>query len=382
MKLTLSEQDANPLGGKVFRKLAASAFEVETFTNNTKPFPDWYRETGAHNYYEKGTVYMIVTPYLNVRQGEAEKMYDFVEAGNTLVVIADEWSSAFETKFRIGSDQVFSGFGEGGGMLRDTYKKLQDSLQYRSDSFPLFYTPFNRFILADSSLSDLEVLSYNETGKVDGLCWSIGSGRVVLVTNAGIFTNYGLLTRYNYEYAMGILSYLEPYPDYLYWDDFYHRNKNRPPENRSILDVILGIPALRWAFWLVLLLCTVWVLSNLIRRQRSIPQRDPNKNTTVEFTQTIARLYFNKKDNRGIALKMIQHFLEYIHTQHYLPRQKMNDAFATLLSHKTGQSMVEMQKLVARMADIQNGGTVRDEDLLLLNNQITRVVQGKQKMVP
>ncbi len=377
MNLTLSEKDANPLGGKVFRKLAEAAFEVEDFKNNTKPFPDWYKETGINSYYETGTVYMIVTPYLNVRQSEAVKMHDFVEAGNTMVVISDDWSSAFETEFRVGNDQVFSGFGQAAGSLRDTFKKLGNKLAYRSDSFALFYTPFNRFLLVDSSLSDLEVLSYNEVGKVDGLRWRIGSGWVVMITNAGLFTNYGLLTRTNYEYAMGILSYLEPYPDYLYWDDFFHRNKNRPPENRSILDVLLAIPALSWAFWLVLLLCAIWVLSNLIRRQRRIPLKDPNKNTTVEFTQTIARLYFNKKDNQGIALKMIQHFLEYIHTQHYLPRQKMDAGFAALLSRKTGQSLVEMQKLVARMADIQSGTQVRDEDLLLLNTQIFRVMQGK-----
>jgi len=380
LNLTLAENDAKPLGGKVFRTLAASAFEAETFKNNTRPFTDWYLENSKNSYFETGSVYMIVTPYLNIRDKEAEKMRDFVEEGHTLVVIADNWSTAFENTFRIGNDKVFAEFGKKTvGALRDTWKKAANNLGYRSDSFALYYPPFNRFLLADSTLENQQILSYNEAGKVDGLRWEVGDGWVILVTNAGLFTNYGLLTRSNAEYAMGILSYLEPYPDYLYWDDFFHRNTNRPPEDRSILDVLLSIPPLRWGFWLTLLLCGIWVLNNLVRRQRQISVIKAPKNTTVEFTQTIARLYFNKKDNQNIAGKMIQHFLEYMHSQHYLPRQKMDAGFAALLAQKTGQPLVDMQKLVARMADIQAGSTVRDEDLLLLHEQIVKVMRGKAK---
>jgi hypothetical protein len=109
----------------------------------------------------------------------------------------------------------------------------------------------------------------------------------------------------------------------------------------------------------------------MARRQRMIPVRVANKNTTVEFTQTIARLYYNQKDNRNIALKMIQHFLEYIRTQHYLPSQKLNPDFARILAGKTNTNLEKTERLVAKMAAIQDGATVSDDLLLWLNREIT-----------
>jgi hypothetical protein len=184
-----------------------------------------------------------------------------------------------------------------------------------------------------------------------------------------------LLTGNNYQYALGLLSYLPSEPDAVYWDEFYRRNLHRGPEDRSILSAILSIPALRWAFWILIALCALAILTNIFRRQRMIPLRVPNRNTTVEFTQTIARLYYNKKDNRNIALKMIQHFMEHIRSQYYIPHQKLDNEFAAVLSGKTNQPVEKAAQLVQQMAAIQNGAAVSDEVLLDLNRQMNDLLK-------
>ncbi|MFN8247216.1 MAG: hypothetical protein U0T56_12660 [Ferruginibacter sp.] len=39
----------------------------------------------------------------------------------------------------------------------------------------------------------------------------------------------------------------------------------------------------------------------------------------MAFTETIARLYLQKKDNKNIADKMIMYFNEFIRTHYFLP---------------------------------------------------------------
>jgi hypothetical protein len=210
-------------------------------------------------------------------------------------------------------------------------------------------------------------------GRPDAVSVTIGSGKLILVTNAQAFSNYFLLTKNNYEYAVKTLEYLNESPDYVFWDEFYRRNINRPDEDKSIFDAILSIPALRWAFWLLLLFCAIAIFTNMYRKQRVVPVQVPNRNTTVEFTQTIARLYFNKKDNNNIAQKMIQHFLEHIRTNFYVPHQKLDEDFAVILAGKTNQPLPKTERLVQRMAAIMNGAEVSDDMLLELNRQLTEL---------
>ena len=71
-------------------------------------------------------------------------------------------------------------------------------------------------------------------------------------------------------------------------------------------------PPLQYAFWLSLLLLLLYILFAGKRMQRIIPLVKPNENTTVTFTETIGRLYLQKKDNKNIAnvlIKISNHFV-------------------------------------------------------------------------
>jgi hypothetical protein len=218
-----------------------------------------------------------------------------------------------------------------------------------------------------------KVISYNADGKPDGWQTKVGSGELILLANAEAFSNYFLLTGNNYQYALGILSYLPEYIEKIYYDEFYRRNTSRQPEDRSIFDAILSQPALRWAFWIILAILALAILTNLFRKQRMIPVRVPNTNTTVAFTETIARLYYNQKDNTNIAQKMIRHFLEHIRSVYYLPHQKLDSEFAVLLAGKTNQPVPKTERLVQRMQAIMNGMEVSDDMLLELNRDLQQL---------
>ena len=379
MNLTLSANEAAPGGAKAFRGMVYNFFEYAEVASNNKPFEQWFREQNGFS--KKNEVYFLLTPFLNTHPDEAEAMLNYVEHGNTLIIATDQCNEAFTQVFGIAinnyisTNKVSHPFG-----YIDTYKKLTASPNITADSFGIFYEPLTRFISLDSIKPDTgrhRIISYNEADKPDAMQFEIGNGHLIVVTNAVGLSNYFLMTSNNFRYAFGLLSYLSPYADGAVWDTFYLRNQNRPPQGSSVFDVIFSIPQLKRAFWLLVLLSAFWVLNNLIRRQRIIPVAKVFKNTSVEFTQTIARLYFNRKDNRDIALKMIQYFLEHLRNKHYMPAHQMDNDFAKLLSGKTNLPLFDAEALTGTMKAIQQGASVNDEDLLDLNRSIQRAVAGK-----
>lgn len=358
------------MGGKVFRTIANELFYDADIENNPRPFGEWFRNFSSDYSNEYNASYILATPFLSVRKKEAEDMKRFVEEGNTLLLITDGFSEAFSDVFHIkctaGNDaQVATNlFG-----LTDTHRILRDSLDLK---YGYFFTPFVRSV--DPLIQhSIDTLGFNMVAKPDAVLLSMGSGRLFIITNAAAFSNYFLLSGQNYRFAVNVLENLNQGSGYVFWDEFYRKNINRSNEEKSLFDAILSVPALRWAFWLLLFLCALAVITNMFRKQRIVPVKVPNRNTTVEFTQTIARLYFSNKDNNNIAQKMIQHFLEHIRTNFYVPHQKLDDGFAAILAGKTNQPLPRTERLVRRMAAIMNGANVSDDMLLELNRELTEL---------
>jgi hypothetical protein len=97
---------------------------------------------------------------------------------------------------------------------------------------------------------------------------------------------------------------------------------------------------------------------------------DPNKNTTVAFTETVGRLYLQQHNNRNIADKIILHFFEYLRSQYYLNTNQVNDNFITTLSRKSNLADEKVKQLFVTIRQVQNSYDINDALLLSLNQQI------------
>ena len=134
-------------------------------------------------------------------------------------------------------------------------------------------------------------------------------------------------------------------------------------------------PPLKAAFWLSLLLLLMYILFGGKRVQRIIQQLKPNENTTVTFTETIGRLYLQKKDNKNIADKMITYFNEYIRntTNH------INDDFIVMLSRKSGVDRDKVDTIYRTITAAQRSNEVNDYQLLSLQEQIQQFYKNSGK---
>ena len=377
-RLGLSGQDKEPMGGFVFKSLAMKAFAKKTIEDNNQPFDQWHTENFIDDSDETypssaNNIYLLVAPRVITYENEAHTMRRFVENGNTLFIATNYFDPYILQEFNVNlQDNISLLSSQQGSGMRDTKKYLADTTVFEPAVFSFYFYPMHKFFVADSTVN-FEVLGYNEFGKPDLIRIKQGQGYVILMTNVQACTNYFLLTKNNSAYALAAFSFLPVNASGIYWDDFYRRHYSRTPEGKSTFSALFSIPAFRIAFYILLLIAVLWIITNLPRRQRVIPILKPNVNSSIEFTQTIARLYFNKKDNRNIALKMIHYLQEFIKNKYYI-NYAANEEFSAVLAAKTGLPPGKIASLSDTIYTVQHNASIDDATLLQLNDQIQELM--------
>jgi len=94
-----------------------------------------------------------------------------------------------------------------------------------------------------------------------------------------------------------------------------------------------------------------------------VPLISPLRNTSVDFVRTIGRLYFQRRDNHNLAMKMAAHFLDQVRTRYHMASTTMDDDFIDRLSYRTvmRKSRCPTGGVYAETAD---QAYVSDEELL------------------
>ena len=263
--------------------------------------------------------------------------------------------------------------------MKQTKVSMYFGDNYNAPSYNYYYYPFLN-ALSDFDTSFSRVLGVNESNVPNYIILFQGKGRVYLHVAPRIFSNYFLLSGDNYKYFNNVISYLRSDPKNIYWDEYYKNTnpgrrrrddrKKNDDDDFSSLSVIKQHPPLLWAFWLGITGLLVFIFFNIKRKQRIIELIKPNVNTTVTFTETVGRLYLQKKDNKHIAEKMITYFYEYLRNKYFISTVAINDEFINSVSGKSGVSKEETQVLFSLIESIQSGEDVDDDEIVELNKKI------------
>ncbi len=234
-----------------------------------------------------------------------------------------------------------------------------------------------------------------------------GKGYFFIHSMPQVFSNYNMVHPANVEYIAKALSYL-PQKE-VFWEDYYtdityasiprdegveyeddatgeqlwDESRARPirkneqlGESQSMFRFLLAEPPLKWALYLTLLGLVLFVFFEAKRRQRIVPVIKPLANATLDFTQTVGRLYFQYQDHKNIAEKKITYFLEFIRTRYYLSTNKIDAEFYRMLALKTGFSVDEIESMFRFIQYVQKQGMITEDNLLELNRRI-QVFTGK-----
>ena len=219
------------------------------------------------------------------------------------------------------------------------------------------------------------VLGRDGKGRPNFVKITYQSGGMILIHLSPLtFSNFFLLHKDNKSYYDRAFSYLHEGNTLVSWNDYFRyatggQDSSSNGTSRAF-KWIMAQPALATALWLLLALVGLILLFESKRRQHSIPVRAPLRNTSLDFVKTIGRLYFQRKDNRNLAIKMTNHWLEYIRSRYTLPTSKLDGEFEKRLSFKTGIDIEEIHTIVYQAKYMSDQPSISDGDLLIFNHHL------------
>src|SRR5581483_1659787 len=231
----------------------------------------------------------------------------------------------------------------------------------------------NYFVSLDTSIT--AILGRDKQGRANFVRFEYeGGGKLFIHLPPLALTNFFLLHKENKSYYDNVLSYLPKNTEEVRWDEYfrYHeRGRDNQSDNGQGLfgafSWIMKQPPLAKALWLLLILLLIIYLFESKRKQRIIPEVLPLKNASVDFVKTIGWLYFQRRDNKNLAQKMIVHFQDHVRSKYGIRTSLTDPEFEKRLTWKTGYDANAIKDLLYHMNMLQDEPSVTDTGLLELN---------------
>lgn len=374
---TYRKTDRQPFGSYIAYKEFNRLFDNRYVETVTEPFDVEWNSIKNYQEEKKYSLYFLITKNLVLNYSEVNAFMDYVKAGNDLFIAADYVDTRLLDNINCNTKRDSEIINETKGLMRQTKVSMYFGNDFKPPAYHYYYYPFlNSFTDFDTSFA--RVLGVNDNNEANYIILFQGKGRIYLDVAPRAFSNYFLLTGNNHKYIDNVISYLRPDPQSIYWDEYYkntspsrRRNDNsKPDDNFSSLAVIKQHPPLFWAFWLAIAGMLLFILFNIKRKQRIIAIVPPNVNTTVTFTETVGRLYLQKKDNSHIAEKMITYFYEHLRSKYFLSTEIINEEFIKNVSRKSGVAAVQAIQLFSFIQHAQLNQGMSDDELTVLNKAI------------
>jgi hypothetical protein len=312
---------------------------------------------------------ILLGQQVNFNEGEVDSLFSFVEEGHQVMVSCAYFDDALMK--RLGVKKSFEDYpAQNGQQLIFLRGKNEEFESYQSKTKRSTMLGF----FEKQEIPDIPffVLGMNNQKQPDCIVYSVGSGKLILHAAPMAFTNYFLLQQNNKEYLNNIFSFISEPVSNIYVIPFYNRTVST-----SDFSEIWNNIATRIAFLLTLFTLGIFLAFEMKRRQKIIPIIKPIENSSVAFTETIGRLYFNKKNHTNLAEKMVQHFLEFVRSNYYLNTSNLDKDFVRMLAAKSGQEISKTDSLIYNIKEVQSGTDADEAFLYSLYTQIQDFYNGK-----
>ena len=361
--ISLWRKDKIPYGSfYAFENLQPLFPKARVHTNAASPRTFYYDTVDPGDSVANLKAYIIISPSVIPEKGEIESMIHFAGSGNQLFISAMDYGDDLLKALRLKlSDSLSRGYSD--SLQLSLYEPVHHNLvNYLYPGFCLDAY----FISLDTAHT--RVLGRNAMGKPDFIRIAYRHGGAIFIHLAPMaFTNFFLLHRQNKTYYDFALSYLSEKTDEVIWDDYFRYKRNA---DFSALHFILNNRALRWAFWLLIVLFFLLYLFESKRKQRAIRNIPAPGNASVDFIKTVGRLYLQQRNNQNLALKMIAAFLEQVRSSYHIATAALNDDFSERLALRSGSHPDEIRKLITPIHEARMQPDLSDAELMNLQRQI------------
>lgn len=358
---TLSNTDKEPFGTFIL------------YSEMKKIFPsgsvESYREPAynlLHNKQLVNTAYICISGSFPVTKYDLNEIIRYVKRGNYFFVSANHFSRLFQDTMGFKKSTVLFSGAKDSQSVNFVNPNIYTHKNYISSTNLIpFYR--NQGFRELKNLDTIVALGKNSESSVNFIKLPMGKGAIFIHADPLCFSNYFVLKNNNVEYTAGALSYIPATVTSIMWDEYYKLGRSGAA---TPLRFLLSNTSLRWAFWMALTGIVLFMFFESKRKQRIIPVIEPLKNSSLDFIKTVAGVYFQQKDNRAIAQKKIQYWLDYIRTRLFISTNETGAFFIKTVSQKSTVPENNIAAILQYSNKLNDHYSFSDTDLVNLNELI------------
>jgi len=353
--VTISKEDKNPYGGFILFKEMKQLFPKASIKSYRKPVYDQ-----LNNIVTKNSAYFVVSPTFSPTKDDLYEMRSYVSQGNYMFIAAANYGKTFLDSFKLKSGTRISLLSKDSTSINFVNPNLR-----QAGNYTFLSSTIDEYFSAIDTANTI-VLGINDRTQPNFIKVTFGDGAFFIHSAPVSFSNYFMLFANNAAYTAGAMSYVPGSVGSIYWDEYYKLGGEGPA---TPLRLFLNNTYLSWALRLAVAGLLIYIFFEMKRRQRVIPVIAPLRNSTLDFVQTVAGVYFNQRDNGGIADKKITYFLAFVRTRFYINTNELDEAFIAHLSRKSGVDLQQTGALVQLIQQAKHGA-VSDQRLMQLDQHI------------
>lgn len=351
---TFSPNDPNPFGCLLFDSVL------------TASMPNGYRA-------EKTTLYksldsaqvrnvLIIANSMELDSLEVTNIDSLTRRGSKVMIVTDETYYYYQRDADSVGIDISGGYSFNIQTLRKELgarKNIMDTISFRGDKqyaphkYKVLYQLLNyakvEYPISNSkkgiswdtlAYADVRVDSLIRNGKSHRIPIVLrrkkNNGELIFVTSNLLFTNYGMLEEDASDFIYRTMSLIADKPVIRITNE--ERTEAEWERNNTPFRAIFKVQALKWAFYLTLLVLLAFFFFTSRRRQRAIPVISPPRNHTLEFVQLIGTLFYQRHDHAGLVRRKWEMFAVKIRQNVGVDVQSLDDddTLFTRLSERTG----------------------------------------------
>ncbi len=338
-------------------------------------------------------IYMSIVENQNLNYEDNKWLLEFVEEGNCAFIASDELygtlkSTLFDYSYSVFNDNYYDT-----SVVLNFYHpnlKQDDPLTIRngdlnSHGFPRYKT-WGFFNNSNLNLDAIKIVYVSTPQFPVAVKLKYGAGYFIIHTIPPAFSNLNMMKESGKIHAETVLSHLPQ--GNIYWHQNFgnyseyrgYTNPKRSSGNSgsdepntprsSPLQFILKHPSLTIALILLMVGVLLYMIMGSKRRQRIIPPVESNENTSMEFVETVSKLYFQQRRHDKLIKHKEQILLSFIRHQYYISSPKVTEDFVKKVSEKSG---IEEDKVKNIFISLKRGKTNRNisqKELIDLYNEL------------
>ncbi len=383
--------DDSPYGTYIFYEILRK--QSEQRGNPMYVIEKRFSDTISSHTSKNPAVYMLVADRMQLMNIDVRALKTFVEKGNYAFIASEKFHSLIneiveETGYH--SSQTY----------RMEYKLnfIPEALQ-PAKKYPFtYYNSEGRIthqwsFFTNLSAPDEEEYDYLQTAQLEQdelgnpvyLRIPYGEGAFYLHTVPMAFSNISLLQERNLEHLEKVLSFLPEGP--IFWDHYGQLRytgsqkgnlgqKKNPSQRQSPLQFILSIPALRWAYYLLLVTLLIYILFQVKRRQKIIPAAPKNENNSLEFADTLSKVYLKQMQHKNLVAHQQKIFFHFVRDRYFVHLSRTDEKSLPLLANKSGIAETRLKDLFDQFNAAQESQEVSNDTLIDIHRKLEYFYQN------